>query len=118
MFLVPEGKAVVKGLRIFVGELEFPAFSAIDGFINPRLVARADAEHKGCIFVDGLDVAEVECLRAWNIHFLPALSAIHSSKDCSLGPASPCHTSRNGADATELNVSPAGLLLPLRPDRQ
>src|SRR5258708_3598621 len=46
MLVIPEGKAIVKGLRIGIGELQLPCTAAIVCLVDSRLIAVADAQYK------------------------------------------------------------------------
>ena len=63
---VPERHRVEEGLRVAIDELLGPGAAGVRRLVDPRELARADAEHVGGLVVDGIDVAEVELLGAGN----------------------------------------------------
>src|ERR1700674_2289459 len=77
VFFVPEGKAIVEGLGLVIGELELPVLAGVSRFVNARLLARPNAQNIGGGCTKSLDIAEIKFLRAFNAEFFPVVSAIH-----------------------------------------
>ena len=99
---VPEGKAIVKSFGIAVGELPLPDLAAVRGFINTRLIARANAEHERGVLVKGLNVAKIESVGARNDQCLPVLCRRPWSAKPSPWRRWPKPLAGNGTDAAKL----------------
>ncbi len=113
MIAVPKSEAIVKGLRIVVGELELPLLASIRGLVNPGLFAGADAERVRSFIVKAANVTEIELVCALDPELLPMLAAINGAQEGSVGSAGPRYQTGNSADAPKLDVRAAVLLLPL-----
>src|SRR5579864_6374511 len=108
---VPESKAIIKSLGIAVGELPLPDSAAVGGLIDTRLIARANAQDKGGILVESLDIAKVERIGVHDSQCLPGLAAVNGPQNRAFSPAGPGYLAGNGADAAKRDVGFAVLRL-------
>ena len=111
---VPERHRVEERARILVLELQSPRLAAVDGFVDPRRGAVADAEDVRDALIDAIDVPEIQLLRSWNHQRLPRLSAIGRSNDGAARAARPGHAVADRAHAAQAGRDPALVIGPPR----
>ena len=73
---VPESKAIVERFGIFVGELKLPDPAAVRGFVDARLLTRANAEDERRVLVEGLDIAKVQGAGPDEVQRLPGSTSV------------------------------------------
>src|SRR5271170_2868115 len=89
---------------VFVGirEDELPRLAAVDGFVEPGLIARSAGHHDGGVFVEGLDAAEVKLLRSRRDRAgLPQVSAVFGAEHRAVGAAGPRDSTADVVNAAQ-----------------
>src|SRR5690348_6802539 len=100
--LIPKRRAIQKTLRVLVGELQRPVLSGISRFVNTRQFSWPGTEKVGDIGAEGLNIAEVELLRADNLRRLPGVSVIETTEVSSMGTTGPNDALGSGTDAPQI----------------
>ena len=84
---VPESHAIEEAFGIGIRELQRPVLAGIGSFVDAGSVCGAGGEKIGDIGIEGLDIAEIEGVRAGNLRCGPRVPAVHGAEISSVRTA-------------------------------
>src|ERR1051326_6261648 len=110
---VPKRHRIDKYFRIFVLELQLPRLAGVRGFVNARSWTIAGTECVGCLFIDGVDVAEVESFIGYR-ELLPRCATINRAQHRRSRTTRPSHAFTHRTHPAQPNIYSTRLHGPVR----
>ena len=114
---IPKRHCVIKRLRIRVLKLQLPSSPRIPCLVNPRSLARPNAQRVRGPLIHRVDVPKIQLFRSWNRQPPPSRPPIGSPQNHAAGPARPRHpfVHRAGSAKPRRNATDQNCPIRLRP---
>src|SRR4051812_32954728 len=101
VLVIPEGEAIVEGVRILIHEDGSPVRAAVRSLIDARVSAVSYGKQVSDLIADALDIAELQPFSTGDYAAVPMVAAVGGDAESSTGPASPNQVCIHRAEADQ-----------------